>query len=543
MFRIQLRDIAVLLWFGYVMINYYFLSFPFHIEIYGLILAVCLYFIVRNISILSKYIYWGVLIWGCTEVIYGWLQLYGLAAGNHAFFKLTGSFLNPGPYSGFLATVLPLSLYIALHPSEYSVPQLRKIIPVFSWGIFFLLLGILPATMSRAGYLAAFTGCFIVLAGYYRLIPRFKPMLQQHSKQVVISILLFLCLGISLGIMAYFLKKDSADGRILMWKITTRVIAQNPWTGTGPGLWAGKYGQAQADYFAEGKATPQDEYVAGTPEHCFNEFLQITAETGLTGLFLFLFLLVSVFRETYRNRQTGQMAGLVAILTFACFSYPSDIVQLNILFILLLGTGKPDPNPVHTTLYNRQVWIANGTIILLLMLPVAYGIKLRQSKQAAIKEWHSEQIYYNIKIYEGTVDNYRKLYLRLRDKARFLFEYGQCLSQNGHPEESNRILQEGIRLSADPMFWNIMGKNYQALQLPDQAEACFIHASNIVPHRLYPLYLLANLYFSCGQTEKGVKVARQLIQKEPKIMSLAIDEMKTEMKKKIKNTLPSPIPQ
>ena len=141
-----------------------------------------------------------------------------------------------------------------------------------------------------------------------------------------------------------------------------------------------------------------------------------------------------------------------------------------------------------------------------------------------------------MEIYEGTVDNYRCLYREcpvLRQDPRFLFEYGQCLSKTGRYGESNSILFEGSRLSSDPMFWNIMGKNYQAMRAVEEAEACFRKAYDMVPNRLYPLYLLANLYFSTGEAEKGVAVAWQLLDQEPKVMSDAVREMKAEMKEKI----------
>ena len=67
----------------------------------------------------------------------------------------------------------------------------------------------------------------------------------------------------------------------------------------------------------------------------------------------------------------------------------------------------------------------------------------------------------------------------------------------------------------------------------EEAEACFRKAYDMVPNRLYPLYLLANLYFSTGEAEKGVAVAWQLLDQEPKVMSDAVREMKAEMKEKI----------
>ena len=56
---------------------------------------------------------------GLIEAIWGFRQLQGWAYSNHSLFRLTGSFFNPGPYSGYLAITLPVALGILLeHPNE-----------------------------------------------------------------------------------------------------------------------------------------------------------------------------------------------------------------------------------------------------------------------------------------------------------------------------------------------------------------------------------------------------------------------------------------
>ena len=79
------------------------------------------------------------------------------------------------------------------------------------------------------------------------------------------------------------MKKDSADGRRLMWKIAGRAIAENPWGGCGLGYFGGAFGKAQAAYFATEEATEQEEWVAGSPEYGFNEYLQLGVELGIVG--------------------------------------------------------------------------------------------------------------------------------------------------------------------------------------------------------------------------------------------------------------------
>ena len=46
---------------------------------------------------------WLLILAGAIEAIWGLLQVYGYEPSNHSLYALTGSFYNPGPYSGFLA--------------------------------------------------------------------------------------------------------------------------------------------------------------------------------------------------------------------------------------------------------------------------------------------------------------------------------------------------------------------------------------------------------------------------------------------------------
>ena len=45
------------------------------------------------------------------RTIWGLLQMYGYVPSGHSLYALTGSFYNPGPYSGFLAMCMPVALH------------------------------------------------------------------------------------------------------------------------------------------------------------------------------------------------------------------------------------------------------------------------------------------------------------------------------------------------------------------------------------------------------------------------------------------------
>ena len=45
---------------------------------------------------------WLLIAAGTVEAVWGLLQVYGYEPSKHSLYALTGSFYNPGPYSGFL---------------------------------------------------------------------------------------------------------------------------------------------------------------------------------------------------------------------------------------------------------------------------------------------------------------------------------------------------------------------------------------------------------------------------------------------------------
>ena len=200
---------------------------------------------------------WSLILAGTIEAIWGLLQVYGYEPSNHSLYALTGSFYNPGPYSGFLAMCLPLALHEWL-----TGKGIRKHLALVA---LVLMLVVLPSGMSRSSWLAALVASGYVLGMHYR------EKVCRYWKAFLFGGVLLMLLGIG----AYHWKKDSADGRLLMWKVATQAVLEQPWQGVGWEYVAGAYGDAQERYFASGKGTEQEKRVAGAPEYVFNEYLQV----------------------------------------------------------------------------------------------------------------------------------------------------------------------------------------------------------------------------------------------------------------------------
>src|SRR5690554_7272523 len=91
------------------------------------------------------------------------------------------------------------------------------------------------------------------------------------------TLLVVLVIGFGL----YTIKKGSADGRVLIWQVTSQLIKQKPITGHGSGAFAALYMNELANWFEAGKGTETQSMVAGSPEATFNEALKLWLEKGL----------------------------------------------------------------------------------------------------------------------------------------------------------------------------------------------------------------------------------------------------------------------
>lgn len=88
----------------------------------------------------------------------------------------------------------------------------------------------------------------------------------------------------------YQFKKESADGRLLIWKVSTHIIKDNPLFGVGFDRFKTHYMDAQATYFIENKDA-SEVMRADNNYYAFNELAQLTVENGIIGLVFFSYYL------------------------------------------------------------------------------------------------------------------------------------------------------------------------------------------------------------------------------------------------------------
>ena len=326
-------DILPLSLLGLILLSYPYSIHPEPEKLLFIGQMVVLWYLLRQVfheyPVLIGYFSMFFIATGLIEAIWGFRQLQGWAYSNHSLFRLTGSFFNPGPYSGYLAITLPVALGILLEQSKRNMPY------YLSMGCIGTAIVVLPAGMSRSAWIAVVVSCAWVYALYRLDRKQAATRLRQHKRWYIIGGILggILLLGGSASL--YTLKKDSADGRFLMWKITTKAIQKQPITGTSLGGFPAAYAETQAEYMASGKATEQEKLVAGCPEYAFNEYLQIGLEQGLVGLALFIGWLGLLFYKGIKNKRYACCGGLMSLAIFAFSSYPLQLPEFWVVLIFL----------------------------------------------------------------------------------------------------------------------------------------------------------------------------------------------------------------
>lgn len=479
----------------------------------------------RTVRIVSESVQLVLMGFGAMEALHGLGQIAGIYPSNHSLFVLTGTFYNPGPYSGYLAAVLPIALHRML-VSNGKKDRLSVVQYYFSMCVLLLICSVLPAGMSRAAWFASLISCGYVVLRAYRV--KVKSFVSKH-RYAVSGVLI---VGALLASSAYFMKRDSADGRLLIWKITSQAIASSPWGEENGKTFSAIYGDAQERYFTNCEYSESEAWVAGTPDFAFNEFLQIAVVHGIWVPVLFVTVLLVLLKIAGSRKQLAGIDGcLVSLMVFACFSYPLHIPAIVSVWLLTLvvlcGEGlimiKRKRNAVAILL---PVVVAGLTASMDM-----YGIYSERTR--AVREWMPVRVLNHSGAFNAAAEEYGKLYDKMSWNKDFCFEYGRALYKAGSYDKAEEVLLKAMAVSGDPMILNMLGRNAQENGEYKKAEKYLLRSTRRLPERVYPHYLLVKLYAEPEYFDmvKLIREAECVLNVEPKVNSTAIREMRQEVKK------------
>ena len=417
----------------------------------------------------------------CTvEAVYSLLQLYGVLPSLHGIFKVTGSFYNPGPLGGFIAVSIPILLHKIFESDTNKTAKHILYTALIINAI------ALPSTLSRTAWIAAIISTIYISVGNGKLVgvqAALPAYIKIRPKYLLLIFTFFCIVG---AVFLWHIKRDSALGRLLLWKISALAIADAPILGSGN--FAAAYGAAQEKYFANNDASISEKLAAGAPDYAFNEYLQIGVEYGLLVLIFEVLILGLIIRKSYREKTFGLSGALIAIMVFAFASYPLHLpVFVAVAILIFFGI-----------IINNSQKIFAITVPIAVVLFSSFNLSSLNQKSTNVSSWSRMQTLYRNKCYGDVVNRYSTIYDSMSWNPRFVYEYGHSLYKSKQYEAAIPILENAARLSADPMILNIIGECHQALHQFTAAESYYRRAANRIPSRLYPHYLLYFLYCDMG---------------------------------------------
>ena len=263
---------------------------------------------------------------------------------GYAWARLTASLTTANGFSAWLIVIIPLFLGLLFDPKI-----INKRVKFILYPLIGALLICLLMTYSRGGWLGLIIG--LLLMAWY-VFKDFKLKIKILSLSVIVgffAIFLILPQPIRAKVDAIgrvnFRSSGTVNSRIKLtlktgegstpirfhlWGESLRLVRDYPLTGCG----LNTYSTVARNY--------KSFYWGGVYPH--NSYLQMAAEIGLLGLFVFFWFLFTFFRMGLRHFKKsknylvlGLLSGILAFLAHAFFDTHLYSLQLVVLFWFMLG--------------------------------------------------------------------------------------------------------------------------------------------------------------------------------------------------------------
>ena len=438
------------------------------------------------------------------QAVYGILQYAG-ALPSHSLYRVAGSFDNPAGFASCLCVGLPFAGVLLSGRNGYA--------RCGAWLAVAVIVVAVALSESRAGMIsvaAVGLACLSCRSAGRRRVWRYA----------------LLAVFTVLFAVGYWLKRDSADGRLLIWRCSLELIKEAPLFGHGTGCFEAHYMDAQADYFGRNGQEGRYALLADNVKHPFNEYLSVWLNFGLVGLAVLAGAAVWLWRR-YRERPLDEnraaARALLAVGVFSFFSYP--FTYPFTWMVTLLSAYLLAREPVRSLFGRKRARIAACAVVL---AGSFVGMAALVERVLAEWEWNGAARLALKGKFREALPAYRRLEGSFASNPYFLYNYAAVLQQDNRYAESLRVASLCRRYWADYDLELILGENLRRLGRTEEAAARYRCASLMCPSRFLPLYRLLRLYKGAGDRERTERVAREMMAKPVKVDSPSVRMMRRE---------------
>lgn len=441
--------------------------------------------------------------------------------------EIKSVYSNKNVYAAAMFIKLPAAIWIIIFFKGWV-----KKIAYFS--VFCALLAILIMS-SRAFYLGL-GGIFVALAIYSGI--RFIITKERIHVFSVIRIagLFALALVIYTGSQKYLYPKEKdnllnrgivtrlstvkvsaspQNMRLDSWKRSLKMIADQPLLGTGIGNWKLKVLKYENQDIQDFKYMFKNH----------NDFIEVTAETGIIGglaylaifvLIIFLFLKASFKKGDNIDKLKLLFLPAFGILAYsvdAFFNFPANRPEIQALFAFYVAAGAASSGSLFNKSKKFRINKIAATLSIIIMLSACYLLFLntkslqvqRLVKGDIIKDQYSQSAATLISRYPAIPNINSVGGPIVIDKARYLMNENQY-------QEAVDILLKDESSPYDARREYYLALNYIKLNIKDSAIANLKTVYNLKPLFAEGVILLSIMLFEDGQPEEAIKIADHFVE-------------------------------
>ena len=478
-------DCFILVWIAYIVFHFT-LCTP-HEEYRTLYLSVTLF----GIPTFSYFIQHGIvtgqqcgnmlLVIAVIHLIYIMGQGIGILDSGNGYFRLTGSNENPTVTALYLVGCVPVIV------ARISMEKRLVLYSMFLVGCIIAII----ILRCRTAYIGLAVESVVGLASFIRKRP-----IHIHTIAKALCVFFVALFSIIAGIRLYNMKRDSADGRLLIWKLSAEMIAERP-QGYGYGLFEKEYNLRQSEYFRNNKgATVTERRNGGFVAMAYNDYLEHGVQGGVVGMFFLAAFYILILRQSVKQGKITEASIIAAFAVMSTTNFVSTAIQpwLLIIFSCANVSATKDRTCNKCSLYTA-FWV----------LPVVLaGIHEISSVTLAQERLKERGAVVGISAPIGTSEAY---WTRRAERQMQSKEYSEALRSI----HAARLYTSSISLfTMEYQCRSAMGQETRGIAFIDTL-------SYMNPSRLSSKYMLMRYYDKKGLSLYALTYAYDILQTETKL--------------------------
>lgn len=326
------------------------------------------------------------------------------------------------------------------------------------------------------------------------------------------------CLLVVVVLLSFSLKIDSSHGRLFVWKTTCDIIKRDPLMGIGYRNFPAVYPINQASVYLENKMTESEIFLSDNVKVAFNEYLHITAESGIVGLSLMLFI-IALYLYYIPCKSV-----ILCICVAMIFSY---ILHSPIIVFLMTLLLSPIDIPLKIK-FNRSFSVI--LLIVAVVFTVHTSCFMFQKYRCGMT---AEAIYVRSPL--SMADYYKKNEKYLCDNIEMLFLMAEVNYRHNIPEKALTLLSQLDKSIRRNDIELLRARCYDKIGDYARQEEHLRLSVAMCPNRFVSRYELFRFYTDHRITDKAVMEAEKIHHLDEKIITPQSTAIKKEVAEYLEN--------